>query len=975
MANQFTQNYTTYIDTWRRNMDPQRDFAAQQYMAGKGSSGGGSDTLQTLKMVTELQKIKKARSGATVSPAAVLQALMKLQDTRTQALVEDKAQISKLAKDYIDASDKNRAMLDWRTETPHATKWFTNNVTAVEQGVKRQTTPNYADTWLKRAQGVTADKTLKAKNQATKDALLKDIALQAKAAANEDSRHMEGYNAIVKEFFNGREPEEYIASTYPVFDTKTARDMATRAVNPGIESLDEEIESMRVVANREFGYPLAKGQKVTPDMLAQAKVGQADEIDKLISELITKSMGGQNMPGYAGQGARTNMAQMILGNALAMPPMIGAAAIGASPRVMRMALESEREMAKYQRERIAFEDKYGYAPGTRRFEDTPTPPPVQQMPIKPVTVGTILPGEDEFGGNFYSYMSDQLGQASSLVASKDAADQSEGVGIFTGLFEQIDAFPPSAQEMIAIGMGYPSYEKLNEARSETMKPDEWKVFVDEAIKDPKRYEFGEVGAIYEEFLNKIETDDPNNPETYVKNVQGLRQFIAVLPEEVRGEYGDNLLRQINESFERMRATKPGTAERNDSFDGLKGALGSYREEVEEDFEQGPERRKMAQTFRSEILQEPTPEPAPPPPSSLDAFDPKDLEPLELRLEDLQTRRDTLVKSFAPDETLAKEKREIEETLASLRESLTAQGRNVEARQLLKEREAALKADETKLAKIKNVIRAQKAGHEKVIAARGGEGTFEAMAQSDEAIEKLRQKRDKDADTTKTLEAQYGRYRDMFVETLGEEDSDLKAKMQGAEFDRQIRTGELDPRFRDFLQSPPESDVDMNDPFGIPEEVDQDIVTRYLASRARDQQNDGKLGEAMAAFKAEFPEEQWNREDSEFEKVIEEHAKLAAPLEKEIAAQKGLVERLRAKVESLPQPTPDIQSQIDVKNRQLQALNASVRGRAKQLDTVNQQIAKLTQQIEGLSKPAASAPVAAATPPVDTSAVDAAIRGL
>lgn len=118
MANQFTQNYTTYIDTWRRNMDPQRQFAAQQYMAGQGSSGGGSDTLQTLKMVTELQKIKKARSGATVSPAAVLQALMKLQDTRTQALVEDKAQISKLAKDYIDTSDKNRAMLDWRTETP-----------------------------------------------------------------------------------------------------------------------------------------------------------------------------------------------------------------------------------------------------------------------------------------------------------------------------------------------------------------------------------------------------------------------------------------------------------------------------------------------------------------------------------------------------------------------------------------------------------------------------------------------------------------------------------------------------------------------------------------------------------------------------------------------------------------------------------------------------------------------------------------
>lgn len=100
-------------------------------------------------------------------------------------------------------------------------------------------------------------------------------------------------------------------------------------------------------------------------------MGQADEIDKLISALITKSMGGQNMPGYAGQGARTNMAQMILGNALAMPPMIGAAAVGASPRVMRMALQSEREMAKYQRERIAFEDKYGYAPGTRRFEDVP----------------------------------------------------------------------------------------------------------------------------------------------------------------------------------------------------------------------------------------------------------------------------------------------------------------------------------------------------------------------------------------------------------------------------------------------------------------------------------------------------------------------------------------------------------------------------------------------------------------------------
>ena len=959
MANQFTQHYTTYLDTWRRNVDPQRQFAAQQLMAGQGSSGGGSDTLQTLKMVTELQKIKKARSGATVSPAAVLQALMKLQDTRTQALVEDKAQISKLAKDYIDTSDKNRAMLDWRTETPHATKWFTNNVTAVEQGVQRQTTPNYADTWLKRAQGVTADKFLKAKNQATKDALLKDIALQAKAAANKDSRHMEGYNAIVKEFFNGREPEEYIASTYPVFDAKTARDMATRAVNPGIESLDEEIESMRVVANREFGYPLAKGQKVTPDMLAQAKVGQADEIDGLISALITKSMGGQNMPGYAGQGARTNMAQMILGNALAMPPMIGDAAIGASPRVMRMALESQREMAKYQRERIAFEDKYGYAPGTRRFEDVPKPP----VPQEQVTVGTVLPGEDEFGGNFYGYMAGQLDQASALMGSKDAEEKQKGVGITTALLEQIGAFPASGRESIARGMGYSSYAGKGgffEAIRNGVSPNDLQQKVNAAIEDPRRYEFGDVGAIYEDFLNKIETDEPNNPETYLKNVQSLRQFIAVLPENVRGEYGDRLLRQINDSFGRMKNTGENTRDRQESFGNLQMAIDSYRDEAEEDLMVGQERRSLAQQFRAQMLEEP--------PSGMVTglvsgeepgyeLKPK-IEQLKERLEEFEKRKARLAQEWSKVDGRwtyrAGERGEIESALASLKESLTpenraAEKRAAETRALLKEREDSLYKLEADIRRANfewsQMMKQRDANDPNIKALRS------KLSRQEELLDKEKTRLSEARDTF--LNEMSGMLDmddpDPFAEGYTPQNKELARQVVGKNWQRQLDSGVFASEFDEWLES---------------SDAKRQLKTNL---KLRMDAVDGVKSE-LDAYDRTISERV--PKDAELQESIEF-------LQKSRAAQKGRVEALRAKVESLPQTDVSVDSKIGVQERKMRAFELHESRSRQDLKDVQQNIDELEQAISGIEQ--AQQELAPAPPPtqdpVDTRALDKALAAV
>lgn len=958
MANQFTQHYTTYLDTWRRNVDPQRQFAAQQLMAGQGSSGGGSDTLQTLKMVTELQKIKKARSGATVNPAAVLQALMKLEDTRAQAITKNNAQIGKIAKELLEQSKKTEGFLDWRTQAPNVEKAFNNATNTVEEFTSNNPRADYGTAWVNAASALSTPKYLKEKDKRTRDALLRDVALQAKNAAGNNPSHMDGYKAISNKFFNGRDPVEYIQTEYKTYDAVSAQKEAQRSV-PNVANLDDQINAMRTLANREFGYPLAEGQKVTPDMVAQAKVGQADEIDKLISELITKSMGGQNMPGYAGKGARTNMAQMILGNALAMPPMIGAAAVGASPRVMRMALQSEREMAKYQRERIAFEDKYGYAPGTRRFEDVPKPP----VPQEQVTVGTVLPGEDEFGGNFYGYMAGQLDQASALMGSKDAEEKQKGVGITTALLEQIGAFPASGRESIARGMGYSSYAGKGgffEAIRNGVSPNDLQQKVNAAIEDPRRYEFGDVGAIYEDFLNKIETDEPNNPKTYLKNVQSLRQFIAVLPENVRGEYGDRLLRQINDSFGRMKNTGENTRDRQESFGSLQMAIDSYRDEAEEDLMVGQERRSLAQQFRAQMLEEPPSgmvtglvsgeEPGYPLKPKIDL--------LKERLEEFEKGKARLARDWSKVDGRwtyrAGERGEIESALASLKESLTPENRAAEKRAA--ETRALLKEREGSLYKLEADIRRANFEWSQMMKQRDA---------SDPNIEALRSKLSRQEELLDKEKTRLSEARDTFLAEMGGEldpdgpdpfdedytppNAELVRFMSGENWQRQLDAGVFGSEFDEWLEG---SDA-----------------KRQLKTNLKLRM--GVIGGVKSELDA-------------YDRTISERVPKDAELQERIrylqesrAKQKGLVEGLRAKVESLPQTDVSVDSKIGVQERKMRAFELQESQSRQDLKNVQQNIDELEQAISGIEQ--AQQELAPAPPPtadpVDTGALNEALAAV
>jgi len=504
-----------------------------------------------LKQIETLTRIQKNRGGQSINAASLFQLLNGLTKTKAKAMSDYNAQIGKQAGLLMAESEKNRKEIELKETHPKLASEISaqiptylnqiNRGTSIEDKIARAKTA-----WI---QGLRSHLgRLKSPTRATRKAVAAAVAIAAKNAEGSSPYHKVGYEAIRAEEFGGVDPEEWMAREYPVLDSNQARAQASKTI-PAIANIDNDLKSARLLLNQEFGWGLAEGEQPSAEMVEAAKSGQGDEIDLLIKGLTKQYLagGGQSYGGGdgfgPGRGARINQAQMILGMGLAAPPLIGAQAFGAGPRLTKLALKAQREMIALRRERMAFESKFGYAPGSQRREATSVLEPGivgeadQQDEARELTSG---PG----GGNLLDFMRDHLAQSKALMGSAEPEVQKSGAQLAKDIFEMIGSLPESAQKSLARGMGYKDVDEFVAEVSSGFyeEPagavDGMLTRLETATGDTHLRRFGEIAPIYEEMLTDLANSDD---KSRLLNVLAIEKFVAQLPAELRGEIGEQIL--------------------------------------------------------------------------------------------------------------------------------------------------------------------------------------------------------------------------------------------------------------------------------------------------------------------------------------------------------------------------------------------------------------------------------------------------
>ena len=814
--------HMSYLNAFAMSTQAGRQFAAGELMREPPQTKGGGQ-LELLKMIREVDKISGQRSGKGVNPASVLQLISSLRRTKGDLIKEKSKQIADQAAKLYEASQKNKALLDWRAKTHRNVEGIISRMGGqVEQRVMTVDEDKQrglsAKLWLHSVTTILGHDHVKGKDEVTQRALMADLARMAKIAAQKNPIHEAGYQAISDKYFGSRDPVQAIRDDYPIYTPEGARKAAESFVVPGVSDVDNELRSARLLANKEFGYALAEGEEIPPDMMAKAEQQQGGEFDALKKQLIAQYMmqygggvgGVGGVPGAPGvpRGVRANQAHMILSNMMAAPPLLGGSPVGASSKLLRLAYSSRKSMAEAEQARIAFETRFGYAPGTRGWERVQRAAPVaakkeeERQEMRQVTTG---PG----GGNLYDFAHDRLNLAQGLLQADTPEGRKQGYDIAYRTAELLETVTGYDQhDRMLGGLGFEGSEGYDDFWMDlwnTGSPDEdedavgvAKKYVEgmlpklnEALGDPKRRSLGEVGDVYSDMFDwavkagdrvhfESSWENAEQVQGYVENyVQKMEQFVASLPPEMQGDVGKEFLR-LTKGFREIDRKDQKAVIEGVKF--LHQAVGSLSEGLDEEGPLSVARQELALQASTELGVEEGG-------GVSTQWDTKVAE-LERALEGAKVETTEANRNLAGVQAFLKQHEATDATQLELRDKVKRKDKADQAVAELYSRIGDLREDASKVDELKGLLQRHKDSHDK------------QWVQVTNA-------RDVYVDEHATDPFGLGELPERFPEEGGEPvepveplSTEEKSQVSGKAFQQSVASGELPPRFAEWVNNRP-----------------------------------------------------------------------------------------------------------------------------------------------------------------------------
>jgi hypothetical protein len=418
----------------------------------------------------------------------------------------------------------------------------------------------------------------------------KAIALRlARVARSEGGDHLVGYGWIKRTTFNGQDPDVWMESKYPVRTTEEITKMAEQEASPDLAFINQKIRAAELFVHQEFGFPISDDNGIDPSGLAAAKAGQKGELDQLMGEVVERRKEAilrKLLLGGAGAQAAVNPAQGLLNSMLTMPPTLGPNPRGAGRRLMRAAYRLERQSKLLERDRIAFERDFGYAPGgtrVRRAEaptrvgglppapssakltvppisarvpaGAPTPeevvaapaaaaPAAAATPAEPIDVQQALKTLRENrrdlavysgdAGNFLKYMQNSY-QGMSGLSGGDERAKVFANAIRLDVYDNLLNLPPAYATNIASALGYKNAGAMFNG---ALDSEDIIAKVDRAINDPETVGLGDLSTVYYDLTKDLSfLSDPDDVLAAKQRLGQIKAAIDAIPPEIRGNIG------------------------------------------------------------------------------------------------------------------------------------------------------------------------------------------------------------------------------------------------------------------------------------------------------------------------------------------------------------------------------------------------------------------------------------------------------